>query len=50
MRKNNWKSKIKKMVVTIMMTCMLFAQIGANSNAGIMPCGGVIVEEYVEAL
>ncbi len=49
MKKNKWTDKVKKMMATAAMACMLLAVVGVSSNAdaGIMPCDEFInvVEE-----
>ena len=43
--KKNMMNKLKKVMATVMMACMLLTVVGVSSDEGIMPCGVVDFEE-----
>ena len=46
--KKNMMNKMKRVMATIMMACMLLTVVNVSSDAGIMPCGEEIDVEYLE--
>ena len=46
--KKNMMNKLKKVMATVMMACMLLTVVRASSDAGIMPCGAYISGEVPE--
>lgn len=51
MKKNDWKNRVKRIVASLMLICMLFGAAGATGAAGdtgIMPCG--VWDDVIEEL
>lgn len=49
MKKNDWKNRVKRIVASLMLVCMLFGAAGAAAgDTGIMPCG--VLDEEIEEL
>lgn len=44
MKKNDWKNRVKRIVASMMLVCMLFGAAQVGTDAGIMPCGDLYDE------
>lgn len=42
--KKNMMNKMKRVMATIMMACMLLTVVNVSSDAGVMPCGDICLE------